>query len=310
LNEAENRQPTQPRRDDHECTSKECTMKTLDQVQLASEFRDRHRRGHLLLPNAWDAASARVFERAGFAAIGTTSGGIANARGLPDGEIIGRAGMIEAIRAIGEAVRIPVSADIEAGYGSTPSEVAETIASVVELGFVGVNIEDRVHRTEAARLYAIDEQIARIAAARTQTQKQAVPLVINARTDTFLLAIGGDLEERIALTVARGKAYLSAGADLVFVPGAVDVPIVRRLADALDGHLSVMAMPGAPDAAALFAAGACRVSLGNTAMLAVLGALDAIARDVKTTGQWGAIERTFYGFAEAEALFARAPSGT
>lgn len=109
----------------------------------------------------------------------------------------------------------------------------------------------------------------------------------------------------MAISIERGDANLSAGADVVFVPGAVDVDTVRRLADAIKGPLNVMAMPGAPDAPTLFAAGARRVSLGNTAMLALVGALDTIARDVLATGSWASIERTFYGFAEAEALFRR-----
>jgi 2-methylisocitrate lyase-like PEP mutase family enzyme len=279
-------------------------MRTPHQVQRATTFRELHANGHLLLPNAWDAASARVFEDAGFPAIGTTSGGIANARGLPDGETIGRARMLEEIRTIVDAVRVPVTADIEAGYGDAPGDVAQTAAAVLDLGVVGVNVEDRTHQSDLARLYGVDEQMARIAAARAEAEKRGIHLLINARTDTFLLALGADLEERIALTIARGKAYLGAGADVVFVPGAIEVDTVRRLADGIGGPVSVMAMPGAPDAAALFAAGACRVSLGNTAMLAVLGALDSIARDVVKTGKWTGIERTFYGFAEAEALFA------
>jgi 2-methylisocitrate lyase-like PEP mutase family enzyme len=212
--------------------------------------------------------------------------------------------MLEEIRTIVDAVRVPVTADIEAGYGDAPGDVAQTAAAVLDLGVVGVNVEDRTHQSDLARLYGVDEQMARIAAARAEAEKRGIHLLINARTDTFLLALGADLEERIALTIARGKAYLGAGADVVFVPGAIEVDTVRRLADGIGGPVSVMAMPGAPDAAALFAAGACRVSLGNTAMLAVLGALDSIARDVVKTGKWTGIERTFYGFAEAEALFA------
>jgi 2-methylisocitrate lyase-like PEP mutase family enzyme len=284
-------------------------MRTPNQVERATTFHELHASGHLLLPNAWDAASARVFEDAGFPAIGTTSGGIANARGLPDGETIGRARMLEEIRTIVDAVHVPVTADIEAGYGDAPSDVAQTVAAVLDLGVVGVNIEDRTHHSEVApKLYGVDEQMARIDAARAEAERREIHLLINARTDTFLLALGADLEERIALTIARGKAYLSAGADVVFVPGAIEVDTVRRLADAIGGPLSVMAMPGAPDATALFTAGACRVSLGNTAMLAVLGALDRIARDVVKTGKWAAIERTFYGFVEAEKLFALSQS--
>jgi 2-methylisocitrate lyase-like PEP mutase family enzyme len=283
-------------------------MTTTDRATHAARFRELNLEGHLLLPNAWDAASARVFEDAGFPAIGTTSGGIANARGLLDGEAIGRTRMLEEIRAIVEAVRVPVTADIEAGYGDAAGDVAQTVAAVLELGVAGVNLEDRVHRRGAAGLYDIDEQRLRIGAARNEANRQLKQLVINARTDTFLLVLGSDLEDRLALTIERGNAYLHAGADVVFVPGVTDVDSVRRLASAINGPLNVMAMPGAPDAATLFAAGASRVSLGNTVMLAVLGALDTIAKDVITTGTWASIERSFYGFHEADALFGRAAS--
>jgi len=283
---------------------------TTDHATRAAHFRELNLKGRLLLPNAWDAASARVFERAGFPAIGTTSAGIANARGLPDGEAIGRTRMLEEIRTIVEAVRVPVTADIEAGYGDAAHDVARTVAAVLDLGVVGVNLEDRVHRRDGARLYDIDEQRLRIQAARSEAERQGIHLVLNARTDTFLLAVGSDLEERLAVTIERGNAYLGAGADVVFVPGVIEVGSVRRLSGAINGPISVMAMPGAPDAATLFAAGACRVSLGNTAMLAVLGALDGIAKDVFTTGTWASIERTFYGFQDADALFEPRPATT
>jgi 2-methylisocitrate lyase-like PEP mutase family enzyme len=283
-------------------------MITADPAARADRFCELNAAGHLLLPNAWDAASARVFEKAGFPAIGTTSGGIANARGLPDGEVIGRDRMLEEVRTIVRAVRVPVTADIEAGYGDTVEDVVRTVAGVLDAGAVGVNLEDRVYGRDPVGMYSLADQQSRIAAARGQADRHGIPLLINARTDTFLLALGADLEARLALTVERGNAYLRSGADVVFVPGVVDAASIRRLADALDGPLSVMALPGAPDAATLFAAGAVRVSLGNIAMLAVLGALDTIAKEVASTGSWASIERSFYGFAEAEALFAEVPA--
>ena len=130
-----------------------------------------------------------------------------------------------------------------------------------------------------------------------------IPLTINARTDVFLLGLGDDERERIALTISRGKAYLQAGADLVFVPLVVDPTIIGQLAEAFHGRLSVMAMPGAPSAAEMFKAGARRVSLGQTAMLASLGLVSMIAKELKSSGTWAAIEKTFFGFTEAESLF-------
>jgi 2-methylisocitrate lyase-like PEP mutase family enzyme len=153
-----------------------------------------------------------------------------------------------------------------------------------------------------------ERQCTRIAAAREAADRRGVPLVINARTDTFLLGLGADVDERIALTVDRGASYLRAGADLVFVPLLVDPSVVARLASGLKRPVSLMALPGAPPAGELFAAGAARVSIGQMGMLAALGTLKAIADELIQLGTWRSIERTFYGFGEAETLLApRAP---
>jgi 2-methylisocitrate lyase-like PEP mutase family enzyme len=154
-------------------------------------------------------------------------------------------------------------------------------------------------------LLAVDEQCARISAAREVADRRGVSLVINARTDTFLLNLGSDMNERVAMTVQRGMRYLRSGADLVFVPLLVDLLLVRRIADELAGPISLMALPGAPSADELFTAGAARVSIGQMAMLATLGSLKQIAVELREYGTWRSIERTFYGFGEAEALFAR-----
>jgi 2-methylisocitrate lyase-like PEP mutase family enzyme len=274
-----------------------------DQPSRAIRFVELSRAGGLLLPNAWDAASARIFEAAGFPAIGTTSAGIAYARGLRDGQQIGRDAMIREVASIVAAVDCPVTADIEAGYGAAPAEVARTVEAALRAGAVGVNLEDS-RGSEAAPLFSISEQTERIAAARSTAEARGVPLVINARTDTFLLALGTDLDERVNMTIERGRAYLKAGANLVFIPVLVDPSVVRRVADSIGGPISLMALPGAPAAAAMFAAGASRVSLGHTAMLATLGALRDLATDVRATGTWASIERTFYGNREAYELFA------
>jgi 2-methylisocitrate lyase-like PEP mutase family enzyme len=277
-------------------------MKPLQQ-SLAERFREQNRAGRLLLPNAWDAASARIFEEAGFASIGTTSAGIAYAHGYRDAERIGRDAMVRAVAAIVRVVSCPVSADVEAGYGLSAADVATTVDAVLDTGVAGINLEDNAHGRIAAPLLGIDEQCSRIAAARETAERRRVPLVINARTDTFLLGLGGDLEERLRITVQRGSQYLRAGADLVFVPLLVDLTHVKRLAAELNGRISLMALPGSPPAGELFAAGAARVSIGQTAMLATLGSLKRIGEELRQHGTWGAMEEAFYGFSEAEALF-------
>jgi len=269
----------------------------------AARFQDMNRAGHLLLPNAWDAASARVFEEAGFAAVGTTSAGIAYTQGVRDAERLTRNAMVRAIATIVSAVSCPVNADVEAGYGPTVADVTSTVDAVLDAGVAGINLEDNTHGTGATPLFDVSAQCARIAAARTAADRRGLPLVINARTDTFLLSLGADTDERIALTSARGREYLRAGADLVFVPLLVSPPVVTRLSDALNGRISVMALPGAPSAGELFAAGAARVSIGQLAMLGTLGALRQMADEMRHQGTWSGIERTFYGFAQAEALF-------
>jgi len=271
----------------------------------AARFREQNSAGRLLLPNAWDAASARIFEEAGFTAIGTTSAGIAYAEGYRDAEQIDRDAMVRAIAKIVKAVSVPVSADIEGGYGPSPADVRQTVDDVLDAGAAGINLEDTAHYGGTAALLGVDAQCERIAAAREAAARRGVPLVINARTDTFLLSLGANVDERVALTVDRGGRYMQAGADLVFVPLLVDPSTVKRLATQLPGPLSLMALPGAPPAAELFAAGATRVSIGQMGMLATLGSLKRISEELHQYGTWASIENTFYGFAEAEALFSR-----
>jgi 2-methylisocitrate lyase-like PEP mutase family enzyme len=272
-------------------------------IKKAETFRSLNRKGHLLLPNAWDAASARVLEEAGFVAIGTTSAGIAYTRGLRDGQRIDRATMMGEIAIIAASVNVPVTADVEAGYGVEPSDIAETIRQATRAGAVGVNLEDNAHGHDGALLFDCELHAERIRAARDEAERLGVALTINARTDTFLLGLGRDDEERVALTIERGLSYLGAGADLIFVPLLVAPPVVRQLADALSGRLSLMAMPGAPPADHLFEAGAKRISVGQTAMLASLGYLRTVAQELRSTGTWSRIEANFFGFSEAEALF-------
>ena len=270
----------------------------------AKIFRDLNSQGHLLLPNAWDAASARIFEAAGFPAIGTTSAGIAYSRGFRDAQQISREEMMHEIAIITRAVDIPVTADIEAGYGSSTGDVTETVRAVIDAGAVGVNLEDNTHGG-AHPLFDIGAQVERIVAAESEGNRNGIALTINARTDIFLLDLGADENERTTMAIERGHAYLAAGADLIFVPKLIDTRIARHLSDAFEGRLTLMAMPGAPAANVLFNAGAQRVSLGPTAMLASLGTVQNIAQELRQTGTWSSIETNFFGFAEAETLFDR-----
>ena len=279
-------------------------MTRSDLAAVATRFHEMHRTGRLLLPNAWDAASARIFEDAGFPAVATTSAGIAWARGLPDGEHIARDAMIGEIASIAAAVGCPVTADVEAGYGAAPVDVATTVEAVVDAGAVGINLEDSGAGRDGNPLFAVAHQAGRVAAAREAAERRGVPILINARTDTFLLALGGDLQERMAMTVERGRAYLAAGADVVFVPGLLDSGIVQELAGAIAGPISLLTGPGAPPADVLFSAGACRVSLGSSAMLATLGGLRALAHELRERGAFTQGEGVALSYRDGQALFA------
>src|SRR5262245_12276015 len=185
----------------------------------AEDFRALHRGPILVLPNAWDAATARIFEHAGFPAVATTSAGVAGALGYPDGGIVPANEMIEAVARIARAVKVPVTADVEYGYGATPDAVADVVLRVIAAGAVGVNIEDYV--PGAADLEPITLQASKIKIVVKAASLAGVRVVVNARTDVFLREVG-DPSRRLAAAVERGNAYRAAGADCVFVPGVVD----------------------------------------------------------------------------------------
>lgn len=229
-----------------------------------------------VLPNAWDAGSARILEQVGFPAIATTSAGIAWSCGVPDGGAIDRDAMLEHIGRIVAAVSVPVTADLEAGYGATADEVARTVARAVELGVVGANLED----AEAGGLFGIEEAVARIEAARAAAPSGT--FVLNARTDTYFAGTAGDV---FAETVERAVRYFEVGADCVFVPGVVEEDTISRLAAAIPGPLNVVAgLANSIDAPTLFSLGVKRVSLGGSLARAALSLLERAGRELLDSG--------------------------
>lgn len=229
----------------------------------------------LALANAWDTASARVVEAAGAPAIATTSAGVSWALGSPDGGSLTRERALEVIARIADAVTVPVTADIEDGYGEDASAVAETVAGVIEAGAVGVNIEDGT-RTPA-------ELAARLAAARRTAERAGADLFLNARIDTYLLGLGAP-ETRLEETLTRARLYVEAGADGIFVPGVTDPAILEALAGDIPVPLNVMAGPGAPSVAELGTLGVARVSLGPGVALAAYAAARRAAQELYETG--------------------------
>lgn len=203
-----------------------------EQIALAEAFRRAHQPPPLLLlPNAWDAMSARLFEAAGFGAIATTSGGLAWALGYADGEHTPWDEVVAATTRIVRAVRVPVTADIEAGFGATPDDVASSVTDIVRAGIVGINLEDSTARTDQP-IRPVADAVARIRAARHAASATGIPIVINARVDLYLKNIG-DPASRFAETVDRCKAYLAAGADCVYPFALVDPDIIARLVKAV-----------------------------------------------------------------------------
>lgn len=250
-------------------------------TQSAETFAALHRAGApLLLANAWDVASAVAIEAAGAKAIATTSAGVAWSLGLTD------AGGLDAERAaavvgrIAAAVSVPVSADIEAGYGDSPDAVAATVAAVVRAGAAGVNLEDR---RDGAALYDVPEQAERLAAARAAAG--SVPVWINARTDVFLRLDRPPTGEAVTAARERAEAYKAAGADSLFVPGLTDLALVAELA-AGPLPVAVMAWAGAPTVAELTAAGVVRISLGSALAQAAYGLAARAATELFTSGTY------------------------
>jgi len=229
-----------------------------------------------ILPNAWDAASARIFERAGFAAIATTSAGVAFSLGYPDGEKISQDEMIDAVARIAQRLAVPVTADVEAGYG----DPAETARKVRAAGAVGMNLED----VTGDRLHEIDDQTAAIRAIRAATPD----MVINARTDIFLNSIGEEAT-RFDRAVERLNAFLEAGADCTFAPGVRDRETIGRLTKAVSGPLNILATVGAPPLSDMKALGVRRVSVGSGPMRATLGLVDRIAKELHDQGTYTAM---------------------
>jgi 2-methylisocitrate lyase-like PEP mutase family enzyme len=237
----------------------------------------------LVLPNAWDAASARVFQAEGFPAIATTSAGVAATLGYPDGGVVPAREMIEAVARIVRAVDVPVTADIEHAYGTTPDAVAEVVLRVIATGAVGINIEDLV--PGGSDLEPIPLQVDKIKHIVKAAANAGVRVVINARTDVYLGGFGAP-EARLSVAIDRGRAFLAAGADCVFVPGVRDRDIISSLVHGIGGPINILATKGAPPIADLEALGVARVSLGSGPMRAALAVARDIARELKASGTY------------------------
>jgi 2-methylisocitrate lyase-like PEP mutase family enzyme len=264
-----------------------------------SEHRAAFRRLHdgpalLLIPNAWDVITARLFEEAGFPAVATSSAAVANALGFVDGRDLDVELHLATIARIAGALHVPVTADVENGYADEPGALAAFVRRLAATGVAGYNLEDTKGSGE---LYPLDVQVARIRAARAA----APELFMNARTDIYLEDIGA-AEDRLAATTERIHAFAAAGADGVFVPGVADAGTIAALAAQTTLPLNVLAGPSTPAVPALEALGVRRVSVGSWPMRRTLGVLRDIATELRDRGTFGFTRESVVAYDEANAL--------
>jgi 2-methylisocitrate lyase-like PEP mutase family enzyme len=254
------------------------------QREKAELLRSLHRRGDpLVLVNVWDAVSARIIEELGFPAIATTSAGIAFLEGFGDGECIPRELMLQGVERVVRAVNVPVTADLEAGYGASVEDAADTARLAIAVGAVGMNFEDAAgHGT----LLDLELQAARVAAIRETAESANIPLVINARTDAFLGGVGESDAWRLEESIRRGNRYAQAGADSVFVPGVADEELIHKLVQSIDAPVNVLAGAATPNVKRLAELGVARISVGSASIGYALAQFREAARGLKESGSF------------------------
>ena len=249
-----------------------------DQKHKAEHFRALHLRGTpLVLFNIWDAGSARAVAAAGVKAIATGSWSVANANGFADGERMPLALAIDNLRRIVGATDLPVTIDLESGYGDTAQAVGETIGLAIDAGAVGCNLEDSFPADNSLRTIA--DQIDRIRRARQTSDAARLPFFINARTDVFFQRPAEPHDEAMLVeAIERASAYAEAGADGLFAPGLADITLIARLAQGSPLPLNIMVGAATPPLRALADNGVARVSHGPGPYLLAMKALEEAAR--------------------------------
>jgi 2-methylisocitrate lyase-like PEP mutase family enzyme len=271
----------------------------MTQQDKARAFHALHQDGLLILPNAWDAGSARIVEEAGAKAIATSSAALAWSHGYPDGEALPLATLIGAVREIVRAVSVPVSTDFEAGFADDPNTVGDFVERVIEVGAVGINIEDGQGSP--------DLLCAKIERIRHEAARKDVELWINARVDVYLFKLA-EGQAAYDETVRRAKAYADAGAGSIFVPGAAKESLIANLARDIPRPLNVLAWPGLPDAAKLKALGVRRLSAGAGLARASLGFTRSVAEGFLRDGRSDPFGEGPYANANINKLMRKDPS--
>lgn len=239
------------------------------QQKRAQTFAALHVKGDpLILYNIWDAGSAQAVASVGAKAIASGSHGVANANGYDDGEQLPLETVLEEARGIVGHTELPVSIDIESGYGATPEEVKATAVKVIATGVVGVNIEDQL--IDQKELRPVEEQVERLKAVRAATDEAGIPLWINARSDIFKNTDPQEHAEVLDEALARAEAYAEAGANSFFVPGLGDIELIKQLVERSPLPVNIIRLAGVPPTSELAAAGVARVSYGPVPYLEMI----------------------------------------
>jgi 2-methylisocitrate lyase-like PEP mutase family enzyme len=269
-----------------------------DQARLAQRFLELHRPDEpLLMPNPWDAGSARLLQSLGFQALATTSSGAAATLGELDGAI-GRERALAHVSQIVAATDLPVSADLENGYGDEPEAVAGTAAAAVSIGLAGFSIEDYTGR-EDDPIYSVPAAAERVAAAAEAAHRGDAHVVLTGRAENYLHG-RPDLED----TIARLQAYEQAGADVVYAPGVKEPDEIRAIVASVSKPVNVLALPGVPPVAELARLGVCRLSVGGAFAFVALGAVVQAAQELRDHGTYGYFAISREGARTAREAFA------
>jgi 2-methylisocitrate lyase-like PEP mutase family enzyme len=271
------------------------------QKEKADTLLSLHKGGDLLvLPNVWDPIGARVLTAKGYPSVATASAALSASLGYEDGEKIRRSTLIEFLERIARSVDVPVTADIETGYGESLAELEETIHHVIDAGIVGINIEDSLE--EGGSLRSVAEQCQRISAIRQIAEHRNLHLVINARVDCFLSSSFPDKTKALDEAVARAKAYSEAGADCIYPIGPGDEGTVRVLRNQIQAPINILASPTAASLSTLQAIGVNRVSFGPFVFRACLKQFVDIVEDIQAKGEYVVFRNMLSGGQVAEYL--------
>jgi 2-methylisocitrate lyase-like PEP mutase family enzyme len=275
-------------------------------TQKAERLRALHHTGRILvLPNIWDPGGARMMESLGYPAVATASASIAYALGYDDGQQITLEAMLDVVGRVASSVHVPVTADMEWGYAEEPQDVAENMRRVLHAGAVGINLEDSVR--EGERLFEVEFQCARISAVRAMARQEGVPFFINARTDVFWPRVPGTEAEKFAEAVRRAQAYFAAGADCFYPIILGDLGTLRRLYEAIQAPINVLAPTSQATLRELEAAGIARLSLGPGLMWASLTVMKKIAVELQNYGSFDLFTRDIITTDEIKRYVSKTP---